>query len=321
VDSGVIAIVVLVLLIGATLALVARQRMIPWSLPSLRPSLSPGADAVADERESDRPMLAGSNDEGDAPPLVKVAPPRPFLVPSRSSRSAEPASRPVELPQPERVAAHVPALEARLDRMEQQIGELRHLLERQQAEAREAADRLAAALAARSEMAEARRERGLERLRADLLQATVSASGERAAGGHSRRLDVCADLYARLARFEAALASVTNPILLPGETYAPPAELPAEALNWDNWNEVGERAFALADAYSAQRLYLTPKARAEMGDFVTSLRRALTRSIYPNLQGDIDASQQASLRSALEELAATLPAVRDTLEREHRKEG
>lgn len=318
-DSGVVAIVVLVLLLGATLALVARQRMIPWSLPSLRPSPSHPTELAAEEREADRPAPGATSDEGDAPQPATVAPPRPFLVPSRSSRSAELASRPVEVAQPERVPVHMPALDARLDRLEQQISELRHLVERQQVEAREAADRLAAALAARSEMADARRESGLERLRADLLQATVSASSPNV--GNSRRLEACSDLYARLARFEAALAAVTNPILLPGEAYAPPADLPAEALNWDNWNEVGERAFALADAYSSQRLYLSPKARAEMGDFVTSLRRALTRSIYPNLQGDIDASQQASLRTALEELAATLPAIRDALEREHRGEG
>ena len=38
---------------------------------------------------------------------------------------------------------------------------------------------------------------------------------------------------------------MTNPILLPGEPYAPPAEFLPEALIWENWNEVGERAFSL----------------------------------------------------------------------------
>ncbi|MCC7022134.1 MAG: hypothetical protein IT338_04870 [Thermomicrobiales bacterium] len=319
-DSGVVAIVVIVLLLGATLALVTRQRMIPWSLPSLRAAPADDVEPTPEERASDHRSLAAMSNASDTEKPAAVAP-RPFLVPSRPARFAAQASRPVELPRPERVVAHDPVLEARLDRLEQQIGELRHLVERQQAEAREAADRLAAALAARAETSDARRERGLERLRADLLQAAVTAGGERPAEGNARRLEVCSDLYARLARFEAALASVTNPILLPGEAYAPPAELPAEALNWDNWNEVGERAFALADAYSAQRLYLSPKARAEMGGFVTGLRRSLTRGIYPNLQGDIDAAQQAALRAALEELAITLPAIRDSLEREHREKG
>jgi hypothetical protein len=43
----------------------------------------------------------------------------------------------------------------------------------------------------------------------------------------------------------------------------------------------------------------------------------LTRSVYPNLQTDPDAAQQAALRTALEEIAAELPKVRAALDREY----
>jgi hypothetical protein len=135
-----------------------------------------------------------------------------------------------------------------------------------------------------------------------------------------RRSDVSADLYARLARLEAALAAVTNPILLPGEAYAPPAELLPEALIWENWNDVGERAFALADAFSAQRLYLSEQTRLELGEFVTSLRVMLTRAVYPNLQPEPGREQQLALRAALDAIAAELPRVRATIEQEFRAE-
>ena len=102
---------------------------------------------------------------------------------------------------------------------------------------------------------------------------------ERRNAGRDRRAEIISELYARLARLETALSAVTNPVLLPGEPYSPPAEFLTEALIWENWNEVGERAFALADAYSAQRVYLTEQTREELGAFVTALRVTLTRSI------------------------------------------
>jgi hypothetical protein len=43
----------------------------------------------------------------------------------------------------------------------------------------------------------------------------------------------------------------------------------------------------------------------------------LTRSVYPNLQPEPDATQQAALRAALEEIAAELLKVRQTLEWEY----
>jgi hypothetical protein len=169
----------------------------------------------------------------------------------------------------------------------------------------------------RAEAEEARREAAYERTRADLLSAVSRVVAEPQPGANTRRLDVSAELYAQLARLEAALATVTNPILLPGEPYAPPAELAAEALIWENWNEVGERTFALAETYSAQRLHLSGQTRSDVGEFVTTLRTLLTRSVYPNLQADADSGRQAALHGALAEIAAEMPRIRDLLETEY----
>jgi hypothetical protein len=210
-------------------------------------------------------------------------------------------------------------LEARLDRFEAQLDAIGRAVDRQAAEIGQELRRVRSEVYDRTEADETRRVAALERLRADLLAAVSRAASEGSSRTGTRRPDVSAELYARLARLEAALAAVTNPILLPGEAYAPPTELLPEALVWENWNEVGERAFSLADAYSAQRLHLSDETRGEVDEFVTRLRTLLTRSVYPNLQPEPDAAQQAALRVALEEIAAELPRVRQKLEWEYRE--
>ena len=169
----------------------------------------------------------------------------------------------------------------------------------------------------RAEAEEARREAAQERMRADVLAMVSRVAVERQTGSNVRRMDVSAELYAQLARLEAALATVTNPILLPGEPYSPPTELTAETLVWENWNEVGERAFALAEVYSAQRLHLSAQTRSDVGAFVTTLRTLLTRSVYPNLRAEPDTGRQVGLRVALAEIAEELPKIRDVLETEY----
>lgn len=172
------------------------------------------------------------------------------------------------------------------------------------------------------EASEARQDAALERLRAGVLTALAEREREAARAGTiaarewlgQRRAEVAADLYARLARLEAAVAAVTNPILLPGEPYAPPAELLPDALAWENWKDVGERAFAFADAYSAQGLFLDDDARAQVAAFVTTLRGLLTQSIYPNLRPDPTPVQTETLRRALVTLATTVPKIRALFE-------
>lgn len=201
----------------------------------------------------------------------------------------------------------------RLERLESGLEALRHELEQQS----EQASSLWNEVRRQRESEEARATNALERLRGEFLAAIAGLRVDVERARSDRRAEVCAELYARLARLESALAAVTNPILLPGESYSPPAELPTEALIWENWNEVGERAFALADAYSAQRLHLPADASAELGAFITALRLLLTRSVYPNLQGHPDAAQQAALHAALVSMAADIPKARQALTRSY----
>ncbi|HET7095430.1 MAG TPA: hypothetical protein VFI22_18205 [Thermomicrobiales bacterium] len=165
---------------------------------------------------------------------------------------------------------------------------------------------------------DARQEAALERLRADMLDRLDERAARPGARLNEHRLEVTADLYAAVARLEAAFAAVTNPMVLPGEAYAPPDRLQPDALVWDNWKDVGERAFVLADSYNAQRLYLSADVRIQVDRFVSSLRAALTRSIYPNLQGQPTATQTDCLQQALDALATEFPLVRNGLEREFR---
>lgn len=234
-------------------------------------------------------------------------------------RSLEPTERPdpVRL---DLVPSAAETLTARLDRFEERLDEIARRVERQASDLGQEFRRTRAELAHRAEADDAHWASSLEQLRADLLLAVSRAAADGKSRTATKRLEVTAELYARLARLEAALAAVTNPILLPGEPYAPPEEFLPEALVWENWNEVGERAFSLADAYSAQRLHLSEEAREEVDLFVTTLRTLLTRSVYPNLQPEPDVTQQAALRAALEEIAAELLRVRQKLEQEYRED-
>jgi hypothetical protein len=239
---------------------------------------------------------------------------RPSILDIRSSQLvAERAGLP-ESARLDHIPSSAETFAARLDRFEERLDQIARAVDQHAAEIGQELRRARSDRAHQAETEDARRDAAMERLRADLLAALTRAAGDAGSRPGSRRPDVCADLYARLARLEAALAAVTNPILLPGEAYVPPAEFLPEALIWENWNEVGERAFSLAEAYSSQRLYLSEETRDDIELFVTTL----TRSVYPNLQLEPDAAQQAALRSALEEIAGEIPKVRQNLEREYR---
>ena len=318
-ESAVIAAIALLALGGGTIALLARQGMLPSGLPALRSS-SVAVVAAAGKRP--KPVNDGN-------PGAEITP-GPSLVSSVDSLHAAPTARLAERlpaqPPPERLrfdlmAARDDAILTRLDQIEERLEELQRAVTRQVAGAEVVASRTLAELAARRDAQDSRYEAALERLRAETLAIVARVTTERQPGTSDLRPDVCAELYARTARLETALAAVTNPVLLPGEPYAPPTEFLPEALIWENWNEVGERAFALAEHLSAQRLHLSGATRDEMTGFVTSLRTLLTRSVYPNLLPEPDQTQQETLRAALEEIAAELPRMRDLLEREYRAEG
>lgn len=298
---------IVLLFAGGGVAL-ARNRALPWHFPFSRPlSLARG----------NAPATAGNTPPGDtvaAPPrpIAAKPAPAPSRLPSPAPREfASPVLAPVEdLPSPEPLAARLARIEARLD-------DLMRIVERQRSEVQAELKASSAIAATRLQADEARWDAAIERLRADLLAGLASQTTSSQGGSPTRRAEVSAELYARLARLEAALAAVTNPVLLPGESYAPPPEFLPESLVWENWSEVGERAFALADAFNAQRLYLSDGCCTEFEAFVTSLRTQLTRAVYPNLQPEPSLAQQTALRAALDRLASELPKARRALAREY----
>lgn len=304
-EPGILAAAVLLVLIIGAVAMAVRDRFDGWGLPGFRTTSGTSIDLVNND------LALGMRAE---------ALPEGGLDGSRSASAlgALLRERDVEPLAPEPLLVEIPTaplspLAERLQGMEAQLHDLREELSRQSV----ALASLGSELQRARETEDARREVALERLRGDVMHAVSRVAGERHTAAPDRRADVSGELYARLARFESALAAVTNPILLPGEPYAPPAEFLAETLIWENWNEVGERAYALADCYSAQRLHLSEAARSEVGTFVTAMRVLLTRSIYPNLDDEPDSAQRAALREALESIATELPVVRAVLDREY----
>lgn len=307
-EPGVIGLVVLVLLIASTVGVLVKQRPESWNLPLLRTSGGGGA-LLGDD------LLGGDASTGIRADLTAAEPALPRAAPSLSVLQREDPPEPILLdltplnPEP----SPLEALGERLDHVEAQLTAVQQELRDQ----RDAILRIGVELKLAGEAETARRDMAIERLRGDVLAMIGQLGEDRRNAGRDRRAEIISELYARLARLETALSAVTNPVLLPGEPYTPPAEFLTEALIWENWNEVGERAFALADAYSAQRVYLTEKTREELGAFVTALRVTLTRSIYPNLHADADVSQQAALRAALEQVALELPRARKALDTEY----
>ncbi len=286
VDSAAVAVLALLLLLGGAVVLLSKQRLLPWTFPALRFSES----ARAAERLP--PALSPPSAERQE----QNKPSHLELVPAPGENDGE-----------------------RRDRIGVDLKELQRIVEQQGAALIAEMRHAHALLLAQAEAAANRQSAAYDRFHAEVLAAIAGAVADRRNGASDRAREVSAELYARLARLEAALSTVTNPILLPGEAYQPPAEFLPEALIWENWNEVGERVFALADAFSAQRLHLSAQSRSEFGEIITTLRMLLTRSVYPNLRPEIDPTQQATLRAALGEIAALLPRVRAVLEREYQE--
>ena len=144
---------------------------------------------------------------------------RPSIPDIRSSQLVAERAGP-ESARLDHVPSSVETLVARLDRFEERLDQIARAVDRHAAEISQELRRARADRTHQAESEDARRDAAMERLRADLLAALTRAAGDGGARTGSRRPDVSADLYARLARLEAALAAVTNPILLPGEAYA-----------------------------------------------------------------------------------------------------
>jgi hypothetical protein len=317
-EPAIAATIGLIVLLGGTLAVLSRQGILPWGRPALRTS-GGGASTAEAEIDASGGRYPASDVKIETASTGSMAAVR---TPVLNVGTAQPATDRPDMPEPTRLdllPSPAETLAARLDRFEERLEQIARAVDRHSAEIGQELRRARSERAHQAETEEARRDVALERLRADMLATLTRATADGNSRPGSRRPDVSVDLYARLARLEAALAAVTNPILLPGEAYSPPVEFLPEALVWENWNEVGERAFSLAEAYSSQRLHLSEESRGDIEQFVTTLRTLLTRSVYPNLQLEPDAAQQAALRSALEEIAVEIPKLRQRLEREYRE--
>jgi hypothetical protein len=305
--ESVLVLIAILALVGGSATLLLRQGALPWTLPMLR--MSGGATEPAASPDDGEALTAPGGELALLTPAIAAQP-----MPVSAHEAKLGPADPVRL---DLIQTPGDGVSVRLDRIETRLHELQRDVARQRDQVAEEARQFQAELILRAEAEEARRDAAQERLRGDLLALIARAVPERQSGTNSRRMDVSTELYAQLAKLEAALATVTNPILLPGEPYAPPAELLPESFVWENWNEVGERSFALAEVYSAQRLHLSAQTRDDVGAFITTLRTLLTRSVYPHVQGEIDGPHQEALRAALAEIAAELPKVRDLLETEY----
>lgn len=161
---------------------------------------------------------------------------------------------------------------------------------------------------------DAARQREIERLRDDLARVRQDAGAR-----GQRRGEAVGELYGHLARVEASLGSVVNPMLLPGEPLAVPEEFFPETLDWDNWSDVGERAYAFGDAFNQSRFVLDRETAGEIERFIGTLRQGLTGAVYPTVRTPSPTTAQlAQMRAGVQSIVAALPEVRQTLERVYR---
>ena len=302
--NGLVILVLALVAVATGSVLVARSRVAGFAL-SARP--------LAGD-----PVVLSASDGLDLAP-EPAEPVREPVVPNLIPLSAKPQLEAVADPWRDDLRRAVGDVEERVGRLDERLADLSARFDRRIDELVNDIRVNRDETASRQQAVDARQEAAIERLRADVASGTAKATGQPVRALSlldERRLEVTADLYARLARLEASIAAVTNPVLLPGEAYAPPAVLLDDALDWGNWSEAGERVFALADAYSAQRLFLSDEAGREVADFVAAIRALLTRQVYPALQGSPTQDEVETLRLALGDLAADIASVRLTLERE-----
>lgn len=160
-----------------------------------------------------------------------------------------------------------------------------------------------------------------QRSEIERLRVSVETIRQRAGAYGERRGQALSDLYGSLARVEAALAAVVNPMLLPGESLSLPADLPTEAMQWTNWGDVGERAYAFGNVFNENRLVLDRSTAEEIAAFIATLRSGLTGSVYPAVRsGKPTADQISQMRSALQAIVDAIPVVRGQIEDAYRED-
>jgi hypothetical protein len=153
------------------------------------------------------------------------------------------------------------------------------------------------------------------------LRVSMDTLRQRAGAYGERRGQALSELYGSLARVESALAAVVNPMLLPGESLSLLPEFPPEAMQWANWGDVGERAYAFGNVFNEHRLVLDKATAEEIATFIGTLRAGLTGSVYPAVRsGKPTADQIAQMRLGLTAIVAALPLVRSQIEDAYRED-
>jgi hypothetical protein len=170
----------------------------------------------ANAAESELDATNGRNPASDA--IIEPSlsgPVAAVRAPSLNVGSSRPAAVRAGLPEPaglDLVPNPAEPLAARLDRFEERLEQIARAVDRHAAEIGQELRRARSERAHQVETEEARRDAAMERLRADLLATLTRATADGSSRSGSRRPDVSVDLYARLARLEAAsLARRTLP--------------------------------------------------------------------------------------------------------------
>lgn len=186
-------------------------------------------------------------------------------------------------------------LETRLRAMEHEIGQTRQLPE---------------ALNARVQSSEADFHARFAQIRRQINQHRQADSPYSV-----RRYDAVRDLYQKLASIEVALGAVVNPMLLPGEPVSVPEKLYDDTLEWSNWGDVADRAFAFGEAFSKNRVLLDPDLADQVEQFIASFREALTDTVYPIVQRDEASNKERlEIRAGIVTVVEGIPPIRRAFE-------
>lgn len=121
------------------------------------------------------------------------------------------------------------------------------------------------------------------------------------------RTGAITELYGALSSLDTAFLAVSQPMLLPGETWDEDLTLPAEAFAWDAWNDVGAAAYQFAEVFSRRRIQLDPTTRDHLNASISSIRRNLTTRLYPALT-DVDRGIPDENRDQVVQLVRALGA-------------
>jgi hypothetical protein len=125
------------------------------------------------------------------------------------------------------------------------------------------------------------------------------------------------ELYGALSSLDTAFLAVSQPMLLPGETFDDDLALPAEAFAWEAWNDVGAAAYQFAEVFSRRRIQLDATTRDRLNATISSIRRNLTTRLYPaltDIDGGIPEENRDQVVTLVKSLASEIMDARIVLE-------